>query len=339
MQRILSRARQIQPKHAALFLVIAALVVAIVYLTGREAAVDQHVEAAEVVVQERPAEPPQQDEGDDGEATAEPLTLTLSAPQICEAQHPRGGWAHGLAYDEDGNRQDIVADAWWYWGAEGTVEAAWAVSGGDGSYTVTIAGEAYTGASGTAEVSCALQHGPVIDHPEHGRTYADDDKPLVDSGLKTIRATVTDSTGATAEATADVYVILVLEDSDHVMKSGETYRVRGWLVTVPDGIDIDSHRGVEEVTCVNIRADGTVDKSINCEDSFHLAWTAPEYYAYLSLGMTSGEESGRTIWWLDNVDASDESAVAAARALYREVDAKLSDLAASVGQPPKFARE
>ena len=326
MQRILRQAKQIKPKHAALFLVVTALVVAIVYLTSREAAVDQHVEAAEaVVVQERPAEPPQQDEGDDGEATAEPLTLTLSAPQICEAQHPRGGSAGAIG--------------WWYWGTEGTVEVAWQTSGGDAPYTVTIAGEAHTGASGTAEVSCALQHGPTINRPEHGRTYADKDKPVVDSGLKTINATATDSTGATAEATADVYVILVLEDSAHVMKSGETYRVRGWLVTVPDGIDIDSHRGVEEVTCVNTRADGTVDKSINCEDSFHLAWTAPEYYAYLSLGMTSGEESGRTIWWLDNVDASDESAVAAARALYREVDAKLSDLAASVGQPPKFARE
>ena len=315
MQRILSRARRIEPKQAALFVVAAGAVAAIVYFAGREAQVEQRIEASAPVTQERTAEPIQQDDEEAGEATAEPLTLTLSAPRICEAQHPRGGSAGAIG--------------WWYWGAEGTEEVAWQTSGGDAPYTVTIAGETHTGASGTAEVSCALQHGPTINRPEHGRTYADDDKPVVDSGLKTISATAADSTGATAEATADVYVILVLEDSDHVMKSGETYRVRGWLVTVPDGVDIDDHRVIETSVCENTREDGTVIESIICETIFSLAWHGEGYWAHLGVGMRTGKERGRAIW-LDDQDA------VGAGHLYREVNAKLSDLAASIGQPPQL---
>ena len=45
MQRILSRAKQIKPKHAALLLAVAAAVAAIVYFTGRETQVEQRIAA------------------------------------------------------------------------------------------------------------------------------------------------------------------------------------------------------------------------------------------------------------------------------------------------------
>ena len=337
MGRIVERLRAVSPGQAALAVAVIALVTTLVYFGGREAGVGERSEAGTVVAEDQRGEAAQQGDGEetDGEGDAEPLVLTLSAPEICEAQHPSGAWEHGLEWNEEKQAwDDVEADAWWGWGNEGTVEVVWAASGGGGAYTVTIAGEEYTGASGTAEVSCALRHGPVRERGRHGRTYDNEDKPFVDSGLKTITATVTDGTGARAEATADVYVILSPEDGEHVLQSGETYRIRGWLVTVPEGVEIDWHRGVEESVCVKTRSDGTIDESVDCQKHFYLGWGGPGFYAWLSVGMESGEESGRAIF-LDDFDTSDDEEMAAATALYRDVDRKLSELAASIGQPPQ----
>lgn len=191
-------------------------------------------------------------------------------------------------------------------------------------------------ARGTAEVSCALRHGPVRNRERSGRTYDNEDKPFVDSGLKTITATVADGSGAVSEAAADVYVILSPEDEDHVLQSGETYRIRGWLVTVPEGVKIDSHRGVMRVLCVRTRADGTVNESINCEHKFHLGWSTPEYYAVLTLGMDTGEEHNRAIWRRQNLEDTQADELTLAPALRDWADEKLSELAASVGQPPQL---
>ncbi len=332
MKRIVEQLRAEGARRVATLLAVAALAAALVYVGVREAGVGERSEAGAVVAQEQPM-----DAGEDTMGGAEPLTLTLSAPEICEAQHPHGGWDHGLAWNEEEQVwEDIEADAWWYWGHEGTVEVDWTASGGDGAYTVTIAGEAYTGASGTTEVSCALRHGPVRNRERSGRTYDNEDKPFVDSGLKMITAAVADESGATAEAAAEVYVILAVEDESHVLRSGETYRIRGWLVTVPEGVEIDSHRGVEESVCVKTRYDGTVDETVNCEDSFHLGWSAPEYRAVLSLGMDSGEEGDRLIWWDQDLEGADADDMAVAQALFDWVVEKLNELAASVGQLPKL---
>ena len=312
------------------------LAAALVYVGGREAGVGERSEAGTVVAQEQPADAAQQGDGEEA-GGVEPLALTLNAPEICEAQHPHGGWDHGLAWNEEEQVwEDIEADAWWYWGHEGTVEVDWAASGGGSAYTVTIAGETYTGASGTAEVSCALRHGPVRHRERSGRTYDNEDKPFVDSGLKTITATVADESGATAEAAADVYVILSPEDEDHVLQSGETYRIRGWLVTVPEGVVIDSHRGVMRVVCGSTRADGTVDESINCEHKFHLGWSTPEYYAVLTLGMDTGEEHNRAIWRRQSSEDVNAGELALAPALRDWADEKLSEIAASADQLPQL---
>ena len=343
MTRMVQRVRAIGPRLAALVLAVIALAAALVYFGGREAGVGERSEAGTAVAQAQPVEAAQQGDGEGAGADAseeetdgaEPLMLTLSAPEICEAQHPSGGAEHGLEWNEEKQAwDDVEADAWWGWGNEGTVEVVWAASGGGGAYTVTIAGEVYTGASGTAEVSCALRHGPVRERGRHGRTYDNEDKPFVDSGLKTITATVTDGTGASAEATADVYVILSPEDGEHVLQSGETYRIRGWLVTVPEGVEIDWHRGVEESVCVNTRSDGTIDESVDCQKHFYLGWGGPGFYAWLSVGMEDGEESGRAIH-LDDFDTSDDEEMAAATALHWDVYRKLSELAASIGQSPQ----
>ena len=71
--------------------------------------------------------------------------------------------------------------------------------------------------------------------PNHERRFHGD--PEVDSGAKTIRAVVTDATGATAGASIDIYVILQAYDSGTPLTAGETYRLNGTLFTIPDGVE------------------------------------------------------------------------------------------------------
>ena len=201
------------------------------------AAQEQQVEAGAVVAQGRQAEAASQGEG----TSAEPLTLTLSAPEICETTQPRGYSGSRQWQDEDGNR---VGESYSTgFGGVGETPVTWSAGGGVPPYTLMIDGETrdaeqtYAGPSGTASVSCAMQIGETfIDDNGEGRHYLTE--PEVDSGLKTIRATVTDAAGSTAEATVDIYVILQIRDGDEILEPGKTYRVHRFLVTVPDGLTL-----------------------------------------------------------------------------------------------------
>ena len=178
----------------------------------------------------------------------EPLTLALSAPQLCETKPARGYADSVLRQDADGNwTKRVSVFAGWFDIAE--VDVSWAVSGGTEPYRITIDGETrdpahdYVGASGTASVSCAMTSGAeaFIDIAERGYK----EQPEVDSGVKTIAATVTDATGATAEASVDVYVILELGSGGDRLEAGKTYRVFSGLVTVPEGIDLEILGGID----------------------------------------------------------------------------------------------
>ena len=183
------------------------------------------------------------------------LTLTLSAPQICETTP--GGEAFGVRLDSSGRSEHYSVG----WFVPGEAEVRWMVSGGVAPYALTIDGEtrdgagAFRGVIGTGIVSCALAHGPALptrgsldtgdggsDSAASGRYFAEE--PEVDSGLKTIVATVTDATGATAEASVDIHVILELGSGGDVLEAGKTYRVFGGLVTVPEGIDLEILGGI-----------------------------------------------------------------------------------------------
>ena len=212
MRRIAGRIRRFEPRQAALFLAVAALAATAVYFGAREVTRGQ----------------------------TNPLTLTLTAAsQICETTSAQE-YARGATYqDAEGN--------WVYerrsdgWDDVSETPVTWAVSGGTPPYTLVIDGETrdaeqtYAGPSGTASVSCALSFGETFINDEDGRNYRT--QPEVDSGLKTIRATVTDSAGAMAEASVNVYVILELGSSGDVLQSGKTYRVLGTLLTVPESVD------------------------------------------------------------------------------------------------------
>ena len=177
----------------------------------------------------------------------EPLTLTLSAPQICETKPAQGYADSVLRQDAEGNwTKRVSVFAGWFGVAE--VDVAWTVSGGAAPYRLRIDGERrdpaheYVGATGIASVSCAMTSGAeaFIDISERGYKV----QPEVDSGVKTIVATVTDVAGVTAEASVDVHVVLELGSGGDILEAGKTYRVFGGLVTVPEGIDLEILGGI-----------------------------------------------------------------------------------------------
>lgn len=267
-----------------MLLAVAALATALVYVVGRESDVVERSEAVTAIAQEQPADAAQQ--GD--RAETEPLTLTLSAPTTCEAERVGQNWVWGPVIGDDGVERNgaIFLDEW---SDVEEVNVTWTVSGGTAPYTLTIDGETrdhvgdYVGASGTASASCGSEtSGASIVDPAPGwgqpkeRRYRTD--PQVEAGLKTIHATVTDATGTTAETTAHTHVILELGAGGDRLESGETYRVLGFLVTVPDGMTLEigemstSHNGG---TWVSLRVVGTA----------HRSW--------IWLSTTTGEEAGR----------------------------------------------
>ena len=181
------------------------------------------------------------------QATASDLSLTLSAPDICETDYGFQGW--GL----------------------GETPVTWKVTDGKGPYTLEIDGETrdgsgpYIGPTGTASVSCALQTGEV--HYEHRskQPYRDlRGAYVIDSGLKTIRAVVTDAEGKTGEATVAVYVILSTGRHEHLLRRGQTYRVFGkLLLTIPP--DVDFRIG-------ETSSDGTFSLTVNGSDYSAVIW-------------------------------------------------------------------
>ena len=238
MRRIVEQLRAVGARRWALFVVITAVVAVVFYFGVREAGVGPRTEASVEATAEHPVEPAQQNDGE--AAGTEPLALTLSAPDICETTQPQEYGGAVVRWDEAKND-------WTYtthsngWSKVGEVAVAWAVNGGTGPYTLVIdsetrdARQTYEGPSGTASVSCALRFSETFITDEGRRRYRTE--PEVDSGLKTIRATVTDGAGETAEASVDVYVILELHDSGDILHSGKTYRALGTLLTVPPGLE------------------------------------------------------------------------------------------------------
>ena len=172
----------------------------------------------------------------------EPLTLTLSAPQICETTPARGASASRLRQNAAGEWTERYSE-FLGWFAVAEVDLAWEIRGGVEPYRLTIDGETrdpaheYLGADGTASVGCAMTSGAetFIDASERGYK----EEPDVDSGFKTIVATVTDATGATVEASVDVYVILELGSGGDRLEAGKTYRLFGEVITVPAEIELE----------------------------------------------------------------------------------------------------
>ena len=232
-------------RDMALFVVIAAVVAVLGVMIGRQLGIGQQTGASITSpADESPPLPQQQSE----ETTA--LTLILSAPEICETERGRPYSGSEIVYDDEGKAigtRDISTG----WARVAEIPVNWEVSGGAAPYTLVIDNESrdgegpHEGASGTALVSCAVTSAEVFYTSYAERRFRSD--PEIDSGPKTIHATVTDANGATGEASVSIYVILVIgggvyerggEDVAHRLLPGRTYRYDGHLFTIPKSITL-----------------------------------------------------------------------------------------------------
>lgn len=145
--------------------------------------------------------------------------------------------------NDDGTSEEVFDFG--HWTSVATVPVEWRASGGTPPYTLVIDGETqdadgeYTGPTGEALVSCALDNGETYFSDRWGETQRwHRTRPTVDAGLKNISARVTDSDGATASAAVDVHVVRVAGGGDFVLRGGSTYRISGVLFTIPEGLDM-----------------------------------------------------------------------------------------------------
>ena len=240
-----TRLRTLRLRDVFVFVAVGAVVAIAVVVVGRELGVGRQA----VATLDATHQPAKNAEAPNREAST--LSLTLEASPYCETGGGVGFSGSVFEYDDDGNpvgRTDVDLG----YGRIAETDVGWSVTGGTAPYRLTIDNEPrdgrgpYEGATGVASVSCAPNPSEVLyDDYEEKRRYRED--PMIDSGPKTIRAVVTDATGATAVASIDIYVILQLggagtmrggEWHQYRLNPGKTYRYEGHLFTIPESITL-----------------------------------------------------------------------------------------------------
>ena len=329
-------------RDLAMFALVAAAVAAAVVLIGRELDVGQQATATRegVTTNSEPSASSQtsvaqEQAATEPEAASSDLTLTLTAPATCDVEsYTYAVPGRVRSPQDDGSTR-------WVWknlgyGGVAEFELQWSVDGGTGPYTLEIDGESrdarrdYAGRVGTASLGCLVDPGETLIHtPAAGwgdppeRLYRKDPEPSIDSGLKTIRATVTDATGATADASVDVYVILAVNGSGDLMQAGKTYRVFGLLVTIPEGVDAEV---------------GVVDQPEGGESAVHIPFRREGYRAWVVIGLNTGKELNRVVQRLTGNEAQGASGEFA-EAIEARLHAQMDALVKSVGQIPAGGSE
>ncbi len=301
-----ARLSRLRVRDVALFVAVAAVVAVVGVFVAREAGVG----------------------GREAVAEGETLTLTLSAPEICETKQARNLVSSLLRTNAAGARvREWVSHGWRVF-AETPV--TWRVSGGTAPYTLVIDGESrdadgdYLGAVGAAMVSCAITtlgtYFEVVSR-QVGVTRLYREDPQVDSGAKTIRAVVMDAAGRTAEATVDFYVLYSIGHHDDLLRGGEAYRVFGHLITIPDGVDMrigDAITGSSGHGVQGFYIEGT--------DPFVVIWLDARTFREVKREVPSEEGTGAT-----GRSGYTESEL-------REYHSTFDAFASSVDQPPNLER-
>ena len=261
------------------------------------------------------------------------LTITLEAPEICETMRAIGYTGYRAVRDDDGVTQrnsDGTAkrESVSSWAGVAEVEVSWSVSGGAAPYTLMIDGETrdasgdYRGAKGTAWVSCALAFNDSFIHESNrgtlSRRYAEE--PTVDSGLKTVEVTALDADGRTGVAKVHVYVVYLPNNADFdLLRSGQTYRVFGSLITIPLGIDM-------RIGDASTGEGGSPSQSLLIED------TDPTIVIWFEADFS--RELFREVVSRDSRDRSLRSAYPVERADFFHV--RLDELVDSIGRLPTW---
>ncbi len=192
--------------------------------------------------------------------------------------------------------------------APSTSVVAWEISGGAKPYRIVIDGEQVGASEGTLHVQCGALLG--------GQS---------DSGLHSVHGTVIDADGRIASNVVHTYGIKHVGGST-TLRSGETYRVSGQVITVPGGVSVEDGEHVHG-HCWGTDEDYERDPYF-CEDTFSIIVRDGEIEAWLSFGVDSGREyrgDDRVI-----MPAVDEA---------HPIHTKLDQIAASVGQPPALPED
>ncbi len=186
-----------------------------------------------------PTSPPPSEHG--------PLVIQLIPEEThCIARLPDRGSGLIEWYNEDG---EVIGSRYIYgaWFGVTNYTMSWQVRGGEEPYEVEIDGErasaygvAYVSHEGEALLGCLLKGGNFLWHgpPDTPRRMYHS-IPNVESNWKTVKATVRDADGRTAEANAEVYVVVDLQGKSRpILRKGRTYLFDGHILTAPSEYDI-----------------------------------------------------------------------------------------------------
>lgn len=256
--------------RAALAVAVAAMAASVVYFGGRALGLGGDAPAV---------------------GQGEPPVLTISLPPNCE-----GGQALPLAnvifgYDDDGNWVRTGTAGSYYLLADlGATTLGWSIEGGTAPYELSVQGQTLlTGPTGSTTVYCAdsLPVGELDFTAERfDLERQETNTPAqVSPGPLTIEATVKDANGLTARARAATYVILncIEKHCDFdVYPGGFTYRIEGFLFTIPPGLNINVRwRGGYVPDCVD-------DAGPSCQIVAILRTVGDPYNAQFYIGEETG---------------------------------------------------
>lgn len=277
----------------------------------------------------------------------DPPVLTITLPSNCEGGQADPAYGGIWGYDDDGDWvRTGTSGPYYFLNDLGAMELRWQIVGGTAPYEISVQGQTLlTGPAGSTRVYCAdsLPYDELDFTAERGelerqKSYA---PATVSPGPLTFEATVVDANGLAARATATTYVVLDCHkrhcDFD-VYPSGFTYRIRGLLFTIPQGLRLDVRRvGHLLVEC----ADGS---GPTCQNRLLLRVVDDPYDAVLNIGMRTREYLGYSStlspefqWETPGYATAAGSVAGTAVAPSHPNAGKFSQLGMSLGQRPSLA--
>ena len=225
----------------------------------------------------------------------EPLVLTINVGAVCEGgqAHPRADVIWG--YDGDGNWVRTGTTGPYYLLSDlGVKGLRWQIEGGTAPYEISVQGRTLPAdPTGFTLVYCAdslpvdeLDFTAERSELEQQETAS---PAAVSPGSLTFEATATDANGLTARAKAATYVILDCHErycDFDVYPSGFTYRIRGMLFTIPQGLRLDV-RWIGDLHPHCAEGAGPT-----CQDRLVLRVVGDPYDAVLDIGVQTREYLG-----------------------------------------------